>query len=94
MSETWIEPIENSEVKQWAYERYISGTVVFSGDRQKQGYPVVAEFYLSDKDLETFDGIDKGASIIMYPVDRKKTIDDPEAMFEIHEIKFDLECSD
>lgn len=92
MPKTWIEQLKSEQVKQWAYDQLVKGTVLWAGDRKEYGC-VVAEVPLDDVDRKRFD-LPHGDTIIMYNVDKLKAIDEPGARYPIKEIVFDLECCD
>jgi hypothetical protein len=90
------EKLTSQRVMRWAYDLYCKGGVFYAGDRQEDGYPVVAEITLSDDDLARFEpDLDKALTIIMHHKDHvNNPIDDSEARYPIEDIIFDVEYAD
>ena len=94
MQTTWIEKNTTTRVKKWAFNHLKYGDMVFAADRQKDGYPVVAEVLVSDKDMERFKpDLDKAVTVIMFAAGARR-IDAPGADFDISDIVFHVECCD
>ena len=92
MPKAWIEKNTSAQVKRWAFNQLKAGDVVFAGDRQKEGYPVVAEIEVANEDIKSFaPDLDNAVTIIMFHKDLKP-IDDPGADYGFNDITFHLEC--
>jgi len=94
------EELRELAVIEWAYAMYCEGNVFWAADRQKKGYPIVAELSITKNDLKMFPLLVNVRSIIMYPKDetlwdtRPINKMDENGDFEplpIEEIKFELE---
>lgn len=80
-------------VKQWAYDLFKSGEVIFSRNIDKQGFPVVAEITVTDEDVKNYaPDLDKAITIIIFS--EGISIDDPSYDFQIEELEFRIECID
>ena len=64
------EELQKLVVIEWAYAMYCEGNVFWSADRQKKGYPIVAELSITKNDLNMFPLLVNVRSIIMYPKDK------------------------
>ena len=92
MPTSWIEKNTTVRVKQWAFNHLKYGDMVFAVDRQKDGYPVVAEVLVSDKDMERFEpDLDKAVTVIMFAAGARR-IDASDTDFDIGDIVFHVEC--
>ena len=90
----WFEKTTTTRVALWAFNRLKSGNVLFSGERQREGYPVVAEIPVDDDDIKRFaPDLDEAVTIIMF-APGAGIIDDPDADFEIGDITFHVEYVD
>ena len=49
---SWKQKIDDPQVIKWAYDHYVRRDVLWAGDRQSEGYPIVAEFPIFDEDIE------------------------------------------
>ena len=93
MPTAWIEKNVSARVKRWAFNQLKSRRVFFSGDRQKQGYPVVAEIPVDNDDIKKFaPDLDKAVTIIMFS--QGVSIDDPNFDFGLNNVKVHVECVD
>ncbi len=89
---SWIEKNTTAQVKTWAFNQLKAGDVVFAGDRQKEGYPVVAEIEVANEDIKSFaPDLDNAVTNIMFHKDLKP-IDDPGADYGFNDITFHIEC--
>ena len=84
-----IKPLTNEKAKDWAYDYLVKGDVLWAGDRQREGYPIVAEVPLDDADRKRFD-LPRADTIIMHNVDKSKAIDEPGTTYPIEDIVFDV----
>ena len=90
---SWIEKNTSFRVKQWAYDLFKSGEVLFSGVRGKQGIPVVAEITVTDEDVKNLTpDLNKAITIIIFS--EGISIDDPSYDFQIEELEFRIKCVD
>ena len=89
---SWIEKNTTAQVKTWAFNQLKAGDVVFAGDRQKEGYPVVAEIDVANEDIKRFaPDLDNAVTVIMFRKDLKP-IDDPGSDYGFNDITFHIEC--
>ena len=97
------EELRELAVIEWAYAMYCEGNVFWAADRQKKGYPIVAELSITKNDLNLFPLLVNVRSIIMYPKDKALWDTRPinnmneNGDFEplaIEKIKFELEAFD
>jgi hypothetical protein len=89
---SWIEKNTTAQVKTWAFNQLKAGDVVFADDRQKEGYPVVAEIDVAKEDIKSFaPDLDNAVTVIMFHKDLKP-IDDPGADYGFNDITFHIEC--
>jgi hypothetical protein len=89
---SWIEKNTTAQVKTWAFNQLKARDVVFAGDRQKEGYPVVAEIDVANEDIKRFaPDLDNAVTVIMFHKDLKP-IDDPGADYGFNDITFHIEC--
>ena len=92
MPTTWIEKNPSQRVKEWAFGKLNSGDILFAADREKQGYPTVAEISVTPADKKRFRShLDNALSIIMF-APGQGPIDDPDENYSIDEITFHVEC--
>ena len=96
----WDDVIRNERLKVWAYKKLYSGEALFAGDRQRDGYPVVAEIHLDNETVrkQVFSNEVKvrpvvQAVITIYHKDREP-IDTPNWKYPIDDLIFEIEVFD
>ncbi len=93
MPRAWIEKNVSQKIKLWAFDRLHIKDVLFATNRDKQGFPTVAEIPVSDANDEKFHEFQKVTTVIMF-APGVAAIDDPDYDFKLDDIQFFLEYCD